>query len=252
MKRNGVRLLSLLLSALLVSGVLASCNKRETPSPQPKTEESGERPSKTTERSEETTKGSEETTEKPEETTKKPEETTEKPEVPEKPATEGLIYELLSDETYEVAGVQSKDLTEVVIPATYNGKAVTSIGEGAFRWCIGLTSITIPNSVTSIGNSAFEVCASLTSITISDSVTSIGDIFFTRLIQLHDAPDLSSKWVQIDLLSVVSYNNRAKTANKVLADHLRFFLSRLFYYEMLDNSKLFIDSQKSYSNCLIK
>ena len=182
MKRNGVRLLSLLLSALLVGGVLVSCNKREMPSPEPKTEESGERPSKTTERSEETTKGPEKTTEKPEETTKKPEETTkkpeettEKPEVPEKPATEGLIYELLSDETYEVVGVQSKDLTEVVIPATYKGKAVTSIGDSAFCWCTGLTSITIPNSVTSIGNSAFENCTGLTSITISDSVTSIGE-----------------------------------------------------------------------------
>ena len=175
MKRNGVRLLSLLLSALLVGGCFASCNKRETPTPEPKTEESeaGETPSKTTERSEETTKG-------PEETTEKPEETTEKPEVPEKPATEGLIYELLSDETYEVVGVQSKDLTEVVIPATYNGKAVTSIGDYAFFFCWDLTSITIPNSVTSIGNSAFENCTGLTSITISDSVTSIGDYAFSH------------------------------------------------------------------------
>ena len=35
---------------------------------------------------------------------------------------------------------------------------VTSIGSGAFYQCLGLTSITFPNSVTSIGNDAFSRC----------------------------------------------------------------------------------------------
>ena len=52
--------------------------------------------------------------------------------------------------------------------------SVTSIGDYAFNYCSGLTSITIPNSVTSIGRSAFCDCSSLTSITIPESVTSIG------------------------------------------------------------------------------
>ena len=54
----------------------------------------------------------------------------------------------------------------------------TSIGNGAFAYCRGLTSITIPNSVASIGVSAFFGCKSLTSITIPDSVTSIGERAF--------------------------------------------------------------------------
>ena len=47
----------------------------------------------------------------------------------------------------------------VNIPATvdYNGEtySVTSIGELAFRYCSGLSAVTIPNSVTSIGQYAF-------------------------------------------------------------------------------------------------
>jgi uncharacterized protein YjdB len=55
--------------------------------------------------------------------------------------------------------------------------SVTSIGDGAFSYCSGLTSVTIPNSVTSIGNSAFYG-SGLTSVTIPNSVTSIGDYAF--------------------------------------------------------------------------
>ena len=56
--------------------------------------------------------------------------------------------------------------------------SITSIGDGAFRGCKGLTSITIPNSVISIGESAFYGCDGLTSIEIPNSVTSIGESAF--------------------------------------------------------------------------
>ena len=65
----------------------------------------------------------------------------------------------------------------VVIPeeVTYMNRTrkVTSIGTYAFRYCSGLTSVTIPNSVTSIRYEPFYGCTSLTSITIPNSVTSI-------------------------------------------------------------------------------
>ena len=50
---------------------------------------------------------------------------------------------------------------------------VTSIGDSAFRVCLSLTSVTIPDSVAKIGYGAFIDCCSLTSVTIPDSVTSI-------------------------------------------------------------------------------
>jgi hypothetical protein len=53
-----------------------------------------------------------------------------------------------------------------------------NIGWGAFTNCIGLTSITIPDSVTEINGTAFWGCTGLTSIIIPSSVTSIGQHAF--------------------------------------------------------------------------
>ena len=66
-----------------------------------------------------------------------------------------------------------KGFTSLTIP-----DGVTSIGDGAFRFCSSLTSVVIPDSVTSIGDNAFQYCSSLTSVVIPDSVTSIGDHAF--------------------------------------------------------------------------
>ena len=55
---------------------------------------------------------------------------------------------------------------------------LTSIGDQAFSYCTGLTSITIPSSVTTISNSAFEYCSALPSITFPNTVTSIGEHAF--------------------------------------------------------------------------
>ena len=97
-----------------------------------------------------------------------------------------LYYTITSDNTVEVTYYSSDNYFQnnnyvsgdVVIPSsvTNNGTtySVTSIGNYAFVWCSGLTSVTIPNSVTSIGVGAFSGCSSLTSVTIPNSVTSIG------------------------------------------------------------------------------
>ena len=65
--------------------------------------------------------------------------------------------------------------------------SVTSIGEGAFVGCSGLTSVTIPNSVTRIDDYAFYNCIDLTSVTIPNSVKGIGNNAFCYCVHLTSA-----------------------------------------------------------------
>jgi len=113
---------------------------------------------------------------------------------PVKEAPINLIkYKITGDEV-AITGYDNEASGALTIPATIEGKTVTSIGEEAFQNCSGLTSVTIGAGVTSIGDRAFHSCTSLTSITIPDSVTSIGDLAFykcsslTAVTFLGDAP----------------------------------------------------------------
>jgi hypothetical protein len=100
-----------------------------------------------------------------------------------KPAEEAPVnpikYKITGD-AVTITGCDKKASGALTIPATIEGKPVTSIGHEAFWGRRSLTSITIPDSVTSIGLSAFGSCFSLTSITIPDGVTSIGHSAFSR------------------------------------------------------------------------
>ena len=93
-----------------------------------------------------------------------------------------ICYNVTDEVKKTVEVAKGKYTGSIVIPKTvvHNDVvySVTSIGESAFSYCSGLTSITIPNSVTSIGKWAFSGCTGLTSITIPNSVTRIGSGVF--------------------------------------------------------------------------
>lgn len=72
-----------------------------------------------------------------------------------------------------IAGNAFKDcvgLTVINIP-----ESVESIGERAFQGCENLQSINIPSSITSISNNTFNGCKALTSIILPEKLNSIGD-----------------------------------------------------------------------------
>ena len=55
--------------------------------------------------------------------------------------------------------LRGEKVTDLVIP-----EGVASIGDGAFRGCSSLISVTIPNSINNIGEYAFEQCRGLTNV----------------------------------------------------------------------------------------
>ena len=77
--------------------------------------------------------------------------------------SEGLEFALNSDkQSYYVKGLGTCTDADIIIPNTYEGLPVTSIGDWAFDSCDSLTSVVIPDSVTSIGEYAFLYCSKLT------------------------------------------------------------------------------------------
>lgn len=92
----------------------------------------------------------------------------------------GLQYSLnTATDTYTVTGIGSAS-GNIAIPAYYEGKPVTAIGDDAFHGCSGywgggnLTKIVIPGSVISIGSQALCECTDLESVIICDGVTKLG------------------------------------------------------------------------------
>lgn len=100
---------------------------------------------------------------------------------------EYFTFTELSDGTYSI---KAKDINnmpaDVILPSTYNGKAVTEINGSGFYNCKSLMSITIPNGVTSIGSRAFYYCTALKLITIPSSVVNIGGYAFYQCSNLEN------------------------------------------------------------------
>lgn len=73
---------------------------------------------------------------------------------------------------------------EIKIPSTIEGYPVTTIGEDAFSYCLGVTSVIIPEGVTTIAAFSFDGCENITSVAIPDSVTFIGKCAFQGCVGL--------------------------------------------------------------------
>ena len=113
------------------------------------------------------------------------------------PTSQGLAYVLVGPtDSYKVNGIGSCTDTEIVIPATFQGKPVTSIASNAFEEEKNITSVVIPSSVTKIGNNAFYGCIKLKTVYIPSSVTSIGKSAFERCSLLKSATfENTENWI---------------------------------------------------------
>lgn len=153
--------------------------------------------------------------------------------------TVGLNYEINSDGlTYSVTGKGAATDTDIVIPSTYEGKPITSIGRDAFSFnsitsvtfeknsqcssigeqafynCSDLTSVTIGNSITNIGASAFSCCKKLTNVTIPKSVTRIDNNAFylcDNLANINYLGTLEDWFEMADLYKLIQNGSNNKT-----------------------------------------
>ncbi len=93
----------------------------------------------------------------------------------EKPAKEYFTYTMLSDGTYSIAVKDVNDMPEsIIIPDTYEGKAITRIADKAFYNCTVVKNVNIPASIKSIGGEAFYGCTGIISITAPGDAVEIG------------------------------------------------------------------------------
>ena len=81
-------------------------------------------------------------------------------------------YTLREDGTAEICKYTGTE-SDVVIPASLDGKAVTFLGSFAFNRCDDLVSVTIPEGVTALGEKAFSDCHKLETVVIPDSVAAV-------------------------------------------------------------------------------
>ena len=73
------------------------------------------------------------------------------------------------------AGSQYECPTDFIIPSKYEGKDVVAIKENGFRHQKNLMSLTIPATVRYIGNGAFKGCSNINSVSIPFTGNTAGD-----------------------------------------------------------------------------
>ena len=126
-----------------------------------------------------------------------------------------LTFTLNSTEDgYVVSNCKGTASGELVIPDTYKGLPVTAIGDRAFYYQNGITSLVIPDSITTIGKDAFAGCIKLTSITIGSGVKFMAENVFSansilENVYIHDV----KAWCEIEFAN-------ARSAPLYFADNL--------------------------------
>ncbi len=94
-----------------------------------------------------------------------------------------LVFEF-SENTAVVIDCNVSFSGDLEIPSKFQGKTITSIGDNAFRDCVNISKIKIPDTITNIGVNAFSNCSSLTEINVSNSnqeYSSLDGVLFNKL-----------------------------------------------------------------------
>ncbi len=95
----------------------------------------------------------------------------------EESVSQGFRFTENSDGTVTITGF-SGTVSDLTIPASLNGKPVSSIGTAAFQYNTDLQSLVISKGINTIGYNAFAYCTQLKKLTLPDGLTEIGTAAF--------------------------------------------------------------------------
>ena len=94
------------------------------------------------------------------------------------------VYEVDNGEVTITGCDRSEMVGDIVSPQTLGGIPVTAIGEKAFYYCEGITSVLIDDNIKSIGKSAFALCGALSEVILPDTIEEIADETFNMCTNL--------------------------------------------------------------------
>ena len=131
-----------------------------------------------------------------------------------------------NDEIGEYAFAYCSGLTSLTLPV-----GITSIGEFAFSGCSGLTSLNLPAGITSIDKYAFSGCSRLTSLTLPAGITSIGEFAFSYCSGLTSIYVYAEKVPRIGLYAFEGCASRKCTLYVPKGTYDNYRLSEFGYFE---------------------
>ena len=126
-----------------------------------------------------------------------------------------------------------KTLSQYNLVGNYGIYTVRSIAENAFRDCVNVTEITIPDTIETINNYAFYGCSKLTKITLPSALLNCNDPSIFGLCPLSEVifnGKVIISCFPINISNVYLYENN-KIAN------LESIFTNIYYYTIINDVK---------------
>lgn len=105
--------------------------------------------------------------------------------------------------------------SSIILPAEYDGIAITAVASDGFKNRTSLTDVVLPASITVIGGSAFDGCSNLQSINL-ENVKTLGDYAFNRCPAL-----LEAKLISLESSGQAAFLNAISLENVVFGENLQ-------------------------------
>lgn len=139
-------------------------------------------------------------------------------------SNDALEFVLQEDDTYAVKkGINIDNVSNLIIPVTYNDKPVTVILESAFSQCKKLQTISIPDTIKLVGTKALDTCSILERIDVYEA--NPGEVY--EKIYSSDNGVLIREDMGTTYLEVVP---RAMTGEYTVPANVDKILTKAFYY----------------------